>query len=273
MNTFQPRQVESNAPLRWAREALGLIGRRPLAFGLCSLTALILFFIVLQIEQPILRLVIVLLVPPVWIGGFVRLAEAADQSRPLSPLQLLPTNGEVGRALIVAALGYGLAFALIFAVGSTADGTGLALEPGVLADGRWTDYVEKAAALLGLPFAIVVKSVLFGISLAAFSGLLLVLFAWFALPLIQLGRVRTSLALRLSISAYRLNARRIGLASVATLAVTVLVVLLTLGLAAIVAAPFLGAMLYVSYREVFLGQAENSPAQAAVSFRAADALS
>lgn len=262
MNSFQPREVEPNAPLRWGREAVGLIGRRPLAFGLASAAMLALFFAVVQVEQPLLRFLIVLLVPPVSIGGFVRIAEAADQSRPLPATALLPTNREALRAAVVAGVGYGLAFALILAmsVGTGAPAGATPLEAGALAGEGWQQYVAAAAAAIGLPFVLVVNGVLFGISLAAFSGLLLILFVWFTLPLMQLGNVRTLPALRLSISAYRLNAHRIGLASVGILAATVLLVLLTLGTIAVLAAPFLGCMLYVSYREVFLGQAENSPA-------------
>lgn len=259
VNLFQPRRVEANAPWRWIREAFSLMGRRPAAFGLTSLVMLALFFAVLQVEQTWLRFLIVLVVPPLSVGSCLRLAEAADQSRPCSIAELLPSNGDVLRVVLIAALGYGFAFALIMAAGLQ----GWDSEPGMLADERWRDYVAAAATTLGLPLALVVKSVLYGISLAAFSGLLLVLLVWFILPLMQLGKLPPLLALRLSFSAYRLNAHRIGLASVATLAAMVVLVLLTLGLAAVLAAPFIGTMLYVSYREVFLGQAENSPAQAA----------
>jgi len=254
---FEPRRVEANAPWRWAREAFGLIGRRPLSFGLLSVALLALFFAAFQVEQTLLRFLIALLLPPLGIGSFLRLAEAADQSRPVALTELLPTNGEALRVVLIAALGYGLIFALIQAVSVS----GLSMEPGTLADERWRNYADAAAAMLGLPLAMIIKGVLFGTSLAAFSGLMLVLFVWFALPLIQLGKLTSTMALRLSWSAYRLNAHRIGLASVATLGAMVAVILLTLGLAAVLAAPFIGAMLYVSYREVFLGQAENSPAQ------------
>lgn len=269
MNLLQPREVEMSAPWRWAREAFGLIGRRPLSFGLGSLAVLALFFTVLQVEQTLLRFIVVLIVPPLWLGGFMRLAEAADRSQALSPAALLPTNMEAFRTLIVAAIGYGLMFALISAVSLGA--AGLEMDAGALADERWRNYADAAAATLGLPLALVIKGVLFGISLAAFSGLLLVLFIWFALPLTQLSNVQTVLALRLSISAYRLNAQRIGLASIAILAVMAVLILLTLGLAAILASPFLGAMLYVSYRDVFLGQAENTPVQTAQGFDALNA--
>lgn len=269
MNLLQPREVETNAPWRWAKEAMGLISRRPMSFGFGSLVVLILFFATLQVEQSILRFIIVLVVPPVCLGGFLRLAEAADQSQPLSPVGLLPTNREALRTLGVAAIGYGLVFSLISAMSAGASSMGL--DPGMMADERWRDYAYATASALGLPLALVIKSVLFGISLAAFSSLLLVLFIWFALPLTQLSNVQALLALRLSISAYRLNAHRIGLASVATLAAMAMLILFTLGLAAILAAPFIGAMLYVSYRDVFLGQAENSPAQSLQQFDAVNA--
>ncbi|NLO79503.1 MAG: hypothetical protein GX093_04205 [Xanthomonadaceae bacterium] len=267
MNLLQPRRVEANAPWRWVREAFALIGRRPAAFGLTSLVMLALFFAALEVEQTQLRFLIALLLPPFGIGSCLRLAEAADRSRPVTPLELLPTNREVVQILGIMVLGYGFVFALIVA----ASAGGWALEPGTLADERWRNYVDAAATMLGLPVALAVKGVLFGISLAAFACILLVAFAWFALPLSQLCGLPTLPALRLSFSAYRLNAHRIGLASVATLAAMAALVLLSLGLAAVLAAPFLGAMLYVSYREVFLGQAENSPARATAGLGVAEA--
>lgn len=272
MTVFQPRQVEPRAPWRWVREAWGLIARRPMAFGLASTVMFALFCAALQVEPPALRFAVALLLPPLGLGTFIRLAQAADRSQPLPLAALLPGNREVLQALGVAVVGYGLAFAVIAAMQAGGEAAGLALEPGQLADQRWRDYVAAVASELGLPLVVVARGVLFGCSLAAFSGLLLLLFAWFALPLSQLGSVRTWLALQLSVSAYRLNAHRIGLASVGALGLMALAVLLTLGLAAMLAAPFLGAMLYVSYREVFLGQAENSPLQIASGLRTADAV-
>src|SRR5690625_2155540 len=195
VNLLQPREVETSAPWRWAREAMGLIGRRPLSFGLGSLAVLVLFFTTLQVEQTLLRFIVVLIMPPICLGGFIRLAEAADRSQPLSPARLLPTNREALRVLGVAAVGYGLAFSLISAMSMGAPSIGV--EADMVADDRWRNYADAAASALGLPLALVIKSVLFGISLAAFTGLLLVLFVWFALPLIQLGNVQTLLALRL----------------------------------------------------------------------------
>src|SRR5690606_39484645 len=60
---------------------------------------------------------------------------------------------------------------------SDLEAAGLALMPGQLADQRWRDYVAVVASWLGLPLVMVARGVLFGCSLAAFSGLLLLLFA------------------------------------------------------------------------------------------------
>src|SRR5690625_200 len=132
VNLLQPREVETSAPWRWAREAMGLIGRRPLSFGLGSLAVLVLFFTTLQVEQTLLRFIVVLIMPPICLGGFIRLAEAADRSQPLSPARLLPTNREALRVLGVAAVGYGLGFSLISAmsVGAPSPGVGEGLVGG-----------------------------------------------------------------------------------------------------------------------------------------------
>lgn len=263
MQNFQPRQVEWRAPWRWSREALGLIARRPAAFLFASLVLLVCFFSALQVDEPILRFIIVLMLPPLGLTGFLRLAEAADHGRDLPLAGLFPTNGETLRVLLLAASGYGLMFAAILAMSGGMGGTGLEMEPALGA--RWKDYVQAAVEAAGLPFAWVVKAVLFGASLTSFCGLLLTLFAWFVLPLMQLGQVRGPLALRLSFDAYRLNARTLGITSFSTLAVAVSVVFVTLGLAAVLIAPFVGAMLYVSYREIFLGRAQNAPVRVEVS--------
>lgn len=258
MQNFQPRQVEWSAPWRWSRETLALIGRRPAAFGLAGLVLLGSFFALMQVQQKLLRFGVALLWPPLGLAGFVRIAEAADHGRSLRPREFFPSNRETFGVALLAACGYGLVFALILAFGGgTGDGLGLA--DAELAE-RAQRLVEAAAVAVGLPFAYVSRAVLFGASLAAFSGLLLALFVWFVLPLIQLGGASPTLALRLSFDAYRLNARTLGLTGFAPLSAFVTVLLLSLGLAAVLAAPFLGGMLYVSYREIFLGRAENAPA-------------
>jgi len=266
---FQPREVEWNAPWRWAREALALIARRPYAFGLASLAGLLLFFAALQVDHVWLRFAIVLLLPPLTLAGMVRLAEAADRSLELPWIRLLPTNAEALQVLGLAALGYGLAFAAIVAAGGGPDG----LEPGAAeAAQQWRDHLEAAVAAAGLPLSWVIKAVLFGASVAAFCGLSLTLFAWFTLPLTQSGGVPLPLAIRLSFTAYRLNAHRLGLTSLALLAAAFGLVLLSFGLAALLIAPFAGALMYVSYRDVFLGRTENAPALARESvFAAAEA--
>ena len=258
VQSFQPRVVERRAPLRWSREALGLIARRPAAFLAASLVLLVTFFSALQVEAAMLRFAIVLILPPLGLAGFVRLAEAADHGREMPLAGFFPSNREALRVLAVVASGYGIMFALIMAMSGGMGGTGIELEP-VAAGAKWKDYVQAAVEAAGLPFSWVVKAVLFGASLAAFAGLLLTLFAWFVLPLMQLGNVRTLMAARLSFDAYRLNGRTLGITSVATLGVVTAAVFLSLGLAAVLIAPFVGAMLYVSYREIFLGRAENAP--------------
>src|SRR5690606_2164870 len=152
------------------REAFALIGRRPAAFGLTSLVMLALFFAALEVEQTQLRFLIALLLPPFGIGSCLRLAEAADRSRPVTPLELLPTSREGGQIRGIRVRGYARGFALIAA--ASAGGGGL--EPGTLADGRWRHYADAAATMLGLPRALAVKGVVFGISLAAFACILLV---------------------------------------------------------------------------------------------------
>lgn len=272
MNALEPREVEWNAPWHWAREALALMARRPVAFGLASLGALAVFFAAVQVDSLMARFTIVLLLPPLSVLGFMRLAEAADRSLELPPAALLPSNGDVARILGLGALGYALAFGVIMAVGGGPESVIADLQAGgTPLDGKWKDYVALAVAAAGLPLAWVIKATLFGASLTAFAGLLLVMFSWFTLPLIHFSGLGLVPATLLSVRAYRLNARRLGVASFALLGAVVLVVVLSLGLAAMLIAPFIGAVLYVSFRDVFLGRRDNEPARARQALIAAGA--
>jgi len=256
---LQPREVEWNAPWRWAREALALIARRPLAFLATSVAALLLFGAALQVESPWLRLLIALALPPLALCGLLRLAEAADRSLPLPWIRLLPGNAEALQVLGLAALGYGLAFAAMLAAGGGVE----ALEARAPQAARfWQDQLRAVLAATGLPSRWAIAGLLFGASIGAYSGLVLMLFSWFTLALTQNGGVPLPLAMRLSFDAYRLNARRLGLASLAVLVGVTMLVLISLGVAVVLMAPFVAALMYVSYRDVFLGRAENAPVRA-----------
>jgi hypothetical protein len=203
-----------------------------------------------------------LLLPPLAIVGFLRLARAADCALDFPPGALLPSNTDVLRVLGLAALGYGAAFAALLALGaldSAGEGAG---GDAALAKLPWRDYLHAAATWLGLPVDLLIKTALFGASVTAFCTLLLALCSWFTLPLIQFAGLSLVPATLLSFRAYRLNARTLGVMGVVVLVSALLVLLLTLGMASLLIAPFTGALLYVSYRDVFLGRPQNAPVPA-----------
>ncbi|WP_147305021.1 hypothetical protein [Alkalilimnicola ehrlichii] len=130
---------------------------------------------------------------------------------------------------------------------------------------QWEAAAGQTAASLGVSLSFLVYSALLGASLVAFAGILLGLGAWFTLPLASLGGMPLVAASLLSFQACRLNARSLRFTSFFLLLAVLFAVLLSFGLASLLLAPFFGAVLYVSYRDVFLGQAQNSPVLAVAS--------
>ncbi|RFA30881.1 hypothetical protein CAI21_02560 [Alkalilimnicola ehrlichii] len=108
MKTFQPRQVESDAPWRWAREAVALMQRRPVAYALATAAMAVVCLALIQTEQVLVRLLAVLFVPPLFLGSFVRLARAADQTNAFSLTDCLPRNLEAARTAVLTAVGYSI---------------------------------------------------------------------------------------------------------------------------------------------------------------------
>lgn len=257
MDLQQPRQVEWRAAWRWTREALALMARRPLLYSAASMLTLALFLLFLRADSAVLRFALVLLLPPLALVGFLRLARAADCALPFSPAGLLPSNGDALRVLTIAGLGYGVAFAALFALGALGEGPGDA-EAAVMLKERLTVLAAQSA----LPVLTLIKAALFGASVTAFCSLLLALCSWFTLPLVQFSGLPIVPATLLSFRAYRMNARALGVMGMTVFVLTLLVLTLTAGLGAVLIAPFAGALLYVSYRDIFLGRAQNAPVPA-----------
>ncbi len=257
MTTLQPRQVDSQAPNRWLREALALMARRPLAYSLSSLALAALFFAAIQVDNLPLRLVSVLLLPPLLTAGFLRLAQAADRSQPFLLSELLPSNAESLRVLAIAVTGYCVIFAPLLLV--AAGGEVLAGQGVLDLHGRWEAGAADAAAASGLSLGLFTQALLLGASLTAFAGLLLGLGAWFMLPLASFGSLSLVQACLLSLQACRLNAVQLRFSSFFALLAVLGAVLASFGLLSVLLAPLFGAVLYVSFRDVFLGRAQNVP--------------
>lgn len=263
MQTYQPRQVDSEAPWRWARQSLQLMARRPATYAVASLSVIALFFLALQVESLALKFALVLFLPPLSVVGFLRLAQAADRGEPFIATELLPGNMESLRVLAVAVTGYCIIFAPLVLLSAGAEALA---DEGVLGwQAQWEAGAADAAASMGISLSILVQALLLGASLGAFAGLLLGMGAWFALPLAGFNGMRLVPACLLSLQASRLNARQLRFSSFFVLIGVLLALVVSFGLLALVLAPFFGAVLYVSYRDVFLGRQENAPVAAASS--------
>ncbi len=258
MNTYQPRQVDTHAPRRWVREALALMARRPAAYTVSTAIVVAVFFLLMQVDSLGLRFVLALFAPPLTTVGFLRLAQAADHSDEFTLDRLLPTNAEALKVLAVTITGYCVIFAPLALLSTGAEAVAQA---GVAEWALpWQSGSTEGRSAGGASFGLLLSTLLLGASLAAFSGLLIGMGAWFTLPLASLNRIGLVEASLLSWQASRLNAPTLRFSSFTVLMAVLCAVVVSFGLLALVLAPFLGAVLYVSYRDVFLGRAQNAPA-------------
>lgn len=246
MPTLEPRRVDSAAPRRWLRSAWQLMRRRPLDYTVGTALLILAFALLIAGEAGPVTLMFALFAPPVALGGFVRLAQCADTGRAFRWRELLPSNRETLHSVLLAAVGYSVVLAPLALLT-------LGFDPAL---SRGSDPGVMGAASLAFPFAAVLLP---GLSLLAYSGLLLGMGAWFVLPISALMGSGMGQAALLSWRACRINASSLRFTGFGAMAGVTLGVLLSFGVASVLLAPLFGSVLYVSFREVFLGRAENSP--------------
>lgn len=259
MSALGPREVEPDAWSEWAREAVRLLAGRPVYTGSALALLMVLLYAVHLVEWLPVRRFAMLLCVTLGLMVFVRLAWFVDHARRPRPTQLLPVNGDLLLAVGCAAAAMALHGALIAMTDPLADGFRTFVEQAglwqpVRGDGLPAEPPLRQT-LLG---PILVPGVLFG---AALLGILLMLLAfgqWFILPMMVLHQPPLPPAMAMSARAYPLNPVPVmGLTGLLMIAVAALVV--TAGWAFIVLLPFCGALLYVSYRDVFLGDEADAP--------------
>lgn len=264
MTTLEPRRVDSAAPRRWLRSAWQLMRRRPLDYAAGTVLSTVIFVLLLGRENGPTLWLFALLAPPLTLGGFMRLARSADTGRVFRWRELLPSNREALHSVLLAAAGYSVVFAPLALLT-------LGFDPALTGGEETVSIAPPAGSTLGL-------LLLPGLSLLAYSGLLLGMGAWFVLPISALIGGRVGHAALLSWRACRINAPSLRFTGFGAMLGVTLGVLLTFGAASALLAPLFGSVLYVSFRDVFLGRAENAPEVAAartgsLSSTSADALS
>lgn len=259
MSALGPREVEPDAWSEWAREAVRLLLYRPALTLVVLALVLAVFYAVHLVEWAPVRHFTMLLCLPLALMVFIRLAWYADHSRRPLPSQLLPGNGELLLSVGCAAAAMALHGGLATVTAPLADGfvdmvQQLGLWSPVRSDGLPAEPPFRHT-LLG---PILVPGGLFG---AALLGQLLMLLAfgqWFLLPMMALHNPPLPPAMGASARAYPLNpVPMMGVTGLVMLAAAVLLV--SVGWVLIALLPFFGALLYVCYRDVFLGSESDAP--------------
>ena len=258
MGAFEPRRAAPGAALRWLREAGELLLRRPLAWTGTGLAiglvpALVGDAVASGAISRVPGTLLVVLCADAWFalacGLGLHVAILADEGEGVGAL---PARlGAAWRALAtpvwLSFLVWGLVYAVLVAVGASAS-------PAILERlaGAETAPGQRAATLLGA----------LNLGLAPVGG-------WFLTALLACAHAPLAEALELSQRAARLNARALwplalgaavlwtGFAWWAIGAFAPFGLGLALGLALVP----LSALLWVSYREVFLGRGKNAPAR------------
>ncbi|MCK8515596.1 hypothetical protein M0534_04540 [Methylonatrum kenyense] len=259
MDALGPRQLEPNAWRRWITEALALLVRRPLRWILWTAGILLLAWIAQQSHWDWFRQGALLFIAPLSLTIYVRLALFADYSQPAQSGDFLPDNRDCMLAVGLAAV----VFALLGLFAAS-------WQPAVAAfQGMMVEFgLYEPISPEGLPASpllaharlgpVLLLGGLLGLALLAVMSLMLLFGQWFLLPMLVLHRPPVPPAFAASIQGCRLNPVPLsGMLGVMLLGLAA--VLLSLGWLAPLLLPYFGALLYVAYRDVFLGRSENQP--------------
>lgn len=262
MPALGPRETEPDAWIRWHKEAVALLVRRPVPVIAWLAVCVVLFYIGNRTSWQPLRAASVLFLVPLSLMAFIRVAWCADYSRRAGIWEITPTNRDCMLAIGVAAVLFAVGGALSPMLQSFADTfrelvEALGLYSPILADGDLAPDPLRYT-LLG-PFLVIGGVV--GLAVSACLVFLIAFGQWFALPMLVLHQTPLPPSMASSARAYQINpVPMLGLAGV--MLITLLLVMATLGWVSLVMIPFFGALLYTSYRDVFLGREENQPAAA-----------
>ncbi len=255
MEPLRPITVTPRDSLVWLRESAILARRKLVSAGLLTVTyaALTLF----TTSDSILSVLLGALLCQLYLTGMMLVAEAADHSRSVHEMPIGRAIREVAGfsiLLSVAAALIVLTVAVVFqpVIESTAESVAQVVshEP------PWLLALLLTPALIALS--------VFGVGIAW-------LHQWFVYPLLVHHELRLKEAMRLALRAQALNTIPFAL-------VVVVPILLLNGLmiiwenAALLLLPVLpiaGALMYVSYRHVFLGRRDNAPVRVRTAVGAA----
>lgn len=258
MPALGPRETEPDAWIRWLKEALGLLLRRPIQVLCWTLGLLVLFYLSHRISVGVLRTFAFFFLSVLGLTIFIRLASMADESKRRRLADLVPQNAHCVLALGVAAM----LFALHTGLAPVLMPLGESFREVVQALGLWSPIRDD-----GLPASEPLRHTLLGpvlvpgglLGLATVAALLLMLAfgQWFLLPMMVLHSPPLPPSMVASAKAYPLNpVPMLGLSGV--LMITLGLLLVSFGWLGLAIVPYFGAVMYTAYRDVFLGEGENA---------------
>ena len=256
MPALGPRQVEPDAWQHWLKEGGTLLWRRPGLSLKWAVVSLFLFYMSHRMSWPELRYASHFFLVALGMMLFVQLASAVDNRRPTGWRNLVPTNRDALLALGLAAALFAILTAFTGVLSPIADAfrqavEGLGFWSPITAEGLPAD-APLEQLLLG---PVIVPGGTVGLALVATLALLLAFGQLFLLPMMVLHQPPLPPAMVMSARAYPLNPAPImGLSGVIMLAPALVVA--SLGWVGLIMVPYAGSVLYVAYRDVFLGEAE-----------------
>lgn len=264
---FGPRKVEQGSWQQWSQQALMLQSRLKMANIAGSLLCLGYYIWLVQVDNVVLTVLSMLVAAPLMLSMFIFLAAHADGKK------LMPPEQQRGKVLLrvlgLGILNWGL---LIFIFGSLylvgfliSEIFDLSLGAAQGAQSSSGNSAESSGVInqLYLFIAALVYTV---IPLAAWysQSLIPYISIWFVPLLVIVTPLNVMQAYKMSWQAEKLNWREVNSLSMFALGLLSLI-LVSGGILALIILPYLGSLMYVSFRDVFLGQNKNSIVKSACS--------
>ena len=263
-----PRKVEQDSWHQWSQQALALQSRLKIANIAGSLLCLGYYIWLVQVDNLVLTVLSMLVAAPLMLSLFIFLAAHADGKK------LMPADQLRGKVLVrvlgLGVLNWGL---LIFIFGSfyllgflISEIFDLSLGVAQGEQASRDSTISRGISQLYLFIAALVYTI---IPLAAWysQSLIPYISIWFVPLLIIATPLNVIEAYKMSWQAEKLNWREVNSLSMLALGLLSLI-LVSGGILALIILPYLGSLMYVSFRDVFLGQNENSIVKSAHTSRA-----